>query len=310
MAGRPSAEARVAEFLAARYGGRAGPPQPLAAGEWSRAFAFTLDGRGAVARFGAHGEDFAKDRAMAAHRSPDLPIPQVWEVGETPWGESYAVSERAEGVVLDGLDGAGLRRVLPRLLAALRAMGRIAVPAGAGFGGWGPGGTAPSRHWRQALWDAADDRRLPGWRAALAGSPTGAGPHDAALGRLRALGADLPDVRQVVHCDLLHDNVLVRGAEVTAVLDWGNSLYGDALYDAAWLLYWWPWYPAWAEIDIGAELRRHWAAEGGLPPDGERRLLCYQLHIGASHMAYSAFTGRWDDLARNAAQTLALLARA
>jgi hypothetical protein len=25
--------------------------------------------------------------------------------------------------------------------------------------------------------------------------------------------------------------------------DWGNALYGDHLYDAAWLLYWWPWMP-------------------------------------------------------------------
>jgi len=22
-----------------------------------------------------------------------------------------------------------------------------------------------------------------------------------------------------------------------------NSLYGDYLYDAAWLIYWWRWYP-------------------------------------------------------------------
>jgi thiamine kinase-like enzyme len=39
----------------------------------------------------------------------------------------------------------------------------------------------------------------------------------------------------LVHSDLLHYNVLVAADRVTAVLDWGSSLYGDFLFDLAWL---------------------------------------------------------------------------
>jgi hypothetical protein len=87
----------------------------------------------------------------------------------------------------------------------------------------------------------------------------------------------------------------------------GNAAYDDWLYDAAWLLYWWPWYPAWRRIDIRAELDRHWKAGGGLPADLGFRLRCYQLHIGLDAMTYNAFTGRFDELARNAEQTMALI---
>lgn len=36
-------------------------------------------------------------------------------------------------------------------------------------------------------------------------------------------------------------------------------------------------------------------------------LLAYQVHIGLDAQTYNAYTGRWDYLARNAAQTLALI---
>ena len=294
-------------FISDHYGHRASPLAVLGKGEWSQAYAFTLDGQDAVARFGLHGEDFAKDQLMSGFRSPRLPIPKVWEVGETPQGY-FAVSERFHGVLLDDLDASRLRLVLPDLLAVLDAVREIDVSDREGYGGWSPNGTGAHRTWREALLKIADDQRLPGWRAALEGSSTGAGPYDSALARLRALAAEIPDVKQVIHGDLLYHNVLVQGAEVRGIFDWGNSMYGDGLYDAAWLIYWWPWYPAWTAIDIRAELDRHWAAGGTAPGDVEHRLRCYQLRIGLDAMSYNAFTGRWDELARNAQQTLALAA--
>jgi hygromycin-B 4-O-kinase len=48
--------------------------------------------------------------------------------------------------------------------------------------------------------------------------------------------------------------VLVRGTRITAIIDWGNALYGDWLYDPAWLISWWPWFPRWQGIDITAAL--------------------------------------------------------
>jgi hygromycin-B 4-O-kinase len=129
--GMPEADAR--RFIADRYGDRASGLALLGADEWSRAYAFTLDGQAAVVRFGGYGGDFAKDQVMARFSSPGLPIPAVTELGRTAHGY-FAVSARAFGMLLDELDEldeAGLRAVLPSLLRALDAIRGIDVAGSA-----------------------------------------------------------------------------------------------------------------------------------------------------------------------------------
>ena len=52
----------VEAFLATRFGSDDETVVHLATGVWSKAFAFRWAGRDYVNRFGAHREDFAKDR--------------------------------------------------------------------------------------------------------------------------------------------------------------------------------------------------------------------------------------------------------
>jgi hygromycin-B 4-O-kinase len=296
------AESEVDDFMAGHFAGRAADVRPLAVGEWSRAFAFVLDGRQAVIRFGDHVSDFRKDQVMAARSSAALPVPAVLEIGSA--GDGYfAVSERARGEPLDDLDRAGMQAVLPRLLAALDAMREMSLPAARGYGMWAPDGTAPAGSWAESLLAVNQETaRVPGWRAALAHSPVGAAPFDRAYARLRQLAQGLPDERHMIHRDLLSRNVFVQGADITAVIDWGNATYGDWLYDAAWLIHWWPRFPQWRDIDIAAELERHWRRQGTPVPDLHRRLEAYLLHIGLDLMSYAAYRRRWDDLSRIAGQ--------
>lgn len=300
-------DAEAGSFIAGHFGARASDVRPLGAGEWSRAYAVVLDGREAVVRFGDHVDDFRKDQAMARHSRATLPVPAVIEIGTA--GDGYfAASERAPGELLDGLDGAAARAALPGLLAALQAVRDIEVSGRAGYGIWAAGGRAPAASWAQALLAISEETpRVPGWRAALAASPVGMRPFDHAYARLRELAQDLPDEAHIIHGDLLNRNVLVDGPRITAVIDWGNALYGDWLYDAAWLIYWWPWFPQWQDIDIAAELEKHWKRHGGLPPALNPRLRAYLLHIGLDAMAYNAYRGRWDDLVRITRQTSELI---
>jgi len=295
------------EFVAQHYGSRASQLELLGAGEWSRAYSFKLDDQESVIRFGNHGEDFAKDQVMSRFSSAELPIPKVLELGDTSSG-FFVVSERAYGAFLDELDGDGMRAVLPCLFRTLDAISAIDIATNEGYGIWSPQQRGEHSTWQTALLDVARDRpRIPGWRAVLESSPTGTERFDEAYEVLSQLVATLPNERQLIHDDLLYRNVLVEGNRINAVIDWGNSMYGDHLYEAALLLYWWPWYPQWSGIDIRAELDRHWAELGGAPPaDLEQRLLAYQIHTGLEHQVYSAFKGYWDDLERNAQQTIVL----
>ena len=135
------------EFLRNRLGSWASDVALAGAGEWSRAFSFEAEGEGEgeefIVRFGAHVEDFEKDRRAFAFRAPALPIPEVAEIGEA-FGGFYAISRRVSGVMLDHLGHDELVRTLPALFRGLDAVRAADISATSGFGLWGADGTVSS----------------------------------------------------------------------------------------------------------------------------------------------------------------------
>jgi hygromycin-B 4-O-kinase len=298
--------ARAEAFLATRFGGDAGDVAPIGRGEWSKAFTFSWAGREYVIRFGAHQEDFLKDRFAARFAGRALPIPRIVELGEA-FGGYYALSERVFGSYIDDVDEGQMRTLLPALLAALDAARLADLSGTTGYGGWGADGIAPFPGWQATLLDVAADRpgdRIPGWRERLVASAVGIKPFEEAYARLVAFAGDLPEERHLIHSDLLHYNVLVEAGRITGVLDWGCAMYGDWLYDLAWFCFWQPWYPAWDGIDFRSEALRHYASIGLNVPHFEERLRCCEIHIGLAGLAYMAYAGNWRDLQDTARHTL------
>jgi hygromycin-B 4-O-kinase len=298
--------ARVEAFLATRFGSDVSDVAHLGVGVWSKAFAFRRAGCDYVIRFGAHQEDFAKDRLAARYACPALPIPHVVELGEA-FGGYYAISERVCGGYIDDVDETQMRALLPSLFAALDVARLADLSGTTGYGAWGADGTAPYPSWRAALLDVANDRpadRTHGWCERLAASSVGIGPFEEAYGHLQALADRVPEERHLIHSDLLHSNVLVEADRVTGVLDWGCGMYGDFLYDLAWLCFWQPWYPAWQRIDFREEATHHYASIGLDVPHFEERFRCCQIHIGLAGQAYMAYAGNWTDLQDTARRTL------
>lgn len=304
----PVSLVEAARFLVNHYGPTVAGVEPVGRGEWSRAYAFRCEGRELDARFGQHVEDFEKDRIAASHGTPDLPIPPVLEIGQA-LGGWYAVSERAHGRFIDDLSGDGMRATLPSLFAALDVARAADLSGTSGYGGWGADGDAPYAGWREALLAVATDwsgARITGWRQRLADSASGIGPFDEAAARLAELVAECPEERHLIHSDLLHWNLLVDGDRISAVVDWGCALYGDFLYDVAWIAFWAPWFPAWDGIDWASEAASHFDRIGLDVPSFDERLRACQIHIGLANLRYSTWKGDWDQVEEVTARTLAI----
>jgi hygromycin-B 4-O-kinase len=297
-------------FIENHFGERASEITRLPGGDWSQAYALTLDGQNVVVRLGVHGEDYRKDQIMAGWSSEELPVPKVIEVGETDYG-FFAVSERAEGEFLDQLDNRRMTTALPSLFSVMDAIRDLDVSNTEGYGMWGSDLKGPQRSWQDALLDKfGEDRpgsRTHGWRAALETSQNGAREFDLALITLERLAEHMPAERHLIHHDLLYHNVLVQDHKINAVLDWGNAMYGDHIYDAAWLLYCQPRYTNWPDIDLYGALLQHWEANGRVPENLEVRLLCYQIHVGLDALSYDAFKGNWEQFGLNRQQTMRLV---
>ena len=93
---------------------------------------------------------------------------------------------------------------------------------------------------------------MSGWRATLAADPELDDLYRRCEQRIGELLDACPERRDLVHSDLLHQNVLVSDdwSRVTAVFSWKCSVRGDFLFDVAWCTFWSAWHPGIAAIDL------------------------------------------------------------
>jgi hygromycin-B 4-O-kinase len=280
----------------------------LRPGAWSTAFGFTSAEDQFVVRFSEHADDFARDAYAGRFASDELPVPTVTHRGEAH-GVHYAVSDRVAGSFIDELDGSGFRATLPSLLRTLNAMRTADVSSSSGYGGWDADGNGVASSWAESLLVSLEDTpgtRGEGWRAKLESSPTGAAPFDRDLPVLERLLADMPNMRSVIHSDLINFNAFAQDNRISGIIDWGCAMYGDFVYELAWFQFWSPWYPQWTGISVADEAHRYFRDLGVDLAGFEERLICYQLHIGLGHEIYNASIEGWDNLAEVTRLTTAL----
>jgi hygromycin-B 4-O-kinase len=262
-------------------------PLTSGGGLWSTTFAFREDGGDYVVRFHERRDDLEKDRLAERWRSPTLRVPHMVEIGDHDSG-GYGIAERVGGGPIDDLDETGMRRILPALFAAMDAMRDADLAGTSGYGLWHGDGTAPHRSWRDALLAQTAPGERSHQRAALERLPIGAREFDLGLARMEELAGLATEERYLVHNDLLYFNVLADEHGLI-FLDWGASIFGDFLYDAALLTFFWPYYATrWGGIEIRAEIERHYRAIGLEVPHFRERLRLCELDIGVGHIYFQA----------------------
>lgn len=115
---------KIADWLATRYDGDVTELASISGGFWSAAYTYRVGEAQLVLRLSDMPDGFAIDAAAMQFTAPDLPIPQVVDVGEA-LGHYYAISRRHDGrfveeVSLEDADAVG--GAMARLLAAWRAV--------------------------------------------------------------------------------------------------------------------------------------------------------------------------------------------
>jgi hygromycin-B 4-O-kinase len=281
-------EEEAHRFLAAHHRGPVDSLERLSGGFWASAFGYSFGGAELVARFGRDRSWFEVDAAAHAFRSPELPVPRVVALGDAFDSLSFAISERAEGMFLeDASDTPSLTKLVRSLLRGLRAAPEVDTDYT--WRDWLLGGLDPAGRNGPLLERIASDERV----APVAKRAEAA---------FRTLLDACPERRDLVHGDLVHKNVLVAPdlSQVKAVFSWKCSARGDALFDAAWLAFWSPWFPGIGALDV-------WALADDGSPDASTRFACYQLQIGLTHLCWYTQIDDAENLVRCAARLDGLL---
>ncbi|CAN5507395.1 N/A [soil metagenome] len=273
-----------------------GEVQTLTGGLFSRAYAFPARGREYVVRINteAHAaESFAKDDyAWRQFASPLLPIPRIAAIGEM--GDlHYAVSERVAGRSLMECSEVERRAALPALLDALEALGEADTSASRGYGDWSGDGNGKFGSWQEYLADVIENHAegyYQDWHRFFHDSFMERDVYETVYKQMLRLSERCPNMRSLIHNDYQFENVLVDHGGITGVIDWANALYGDPLYDVAWLG-WISIHPGWWFDDGVGILRERF----GSAHDFDTRIACYELHIGLDHLRFYARNDRYED---------------
>jgi aminoglycoside phosphotransferase (APT) family kinase protein len=282
---RGDGAAAARRFLERRFGGGVEMGDDLPQGAWSRAYAFRQAGRELVVRFNPDRLAFDVDRLALRFASPALPIPDVFEVGAVD-GDYYAISERCFGDFLEDLAPERVEAAIPSLLATLEALRTADTSGSSGFGPWDENGDGRNRDWSEFL--LAVDAGTPEafrntWRRDLARNELAERTFREGMRELDALAWRCPNRRDLVHSDLLHGNAFVSGARIAGLIDWQCALYGDHLYELAWLTFCAPpWAPGLAAVGLRDRALDHWRAAEVDLTDFDVRLRCYEIRIGVS----------------------------
>jgi hygromycin-B 4-O-kinase len=300
----------IQRVLEERYGEPACGIEPIGSGAWSRAYRFRVAGATHVIRWSQFADNFERDAYAARYASKELPIPPVTARGMAH-GSHFAISPCIEGAFLEDLSPADFALTIPSLLRLLRALRRVDISHTRGYGFWNAHGIAPFPSWHAFVLDDKNDSPgslINGWRAKLERSSLGTTGYDTLREALNRSLRHVPEIRGLVHSDLLNRNVLATPGEITALLDWGSSFYGDPLYDIAWFVFYEPWYPHFGAIELARQLLDDYRAD---PFADQRaiddRLLCCLLDIGINSIAYLAFIEDWAGSEEIAAYTRSFL---
>lgn len=300
--------AAVADWLRSHLGPSAHNVEPLAGGFWSAAFAFQQADESFVVRFNREAEGFETDRAAHAFAAAGLPIPEVIETGKA-LGVYYAISRRHYGRFLEEVDPGDVSRLRMSLGDLLARMRRVPSP---GRVEWYDASSTLS--WHDYLVRGIDHQNgMPsdGRLSMLSSHPDVEMLYEETCARIHELLPACPERRDLVHGDLLHQNVLVseNADEIRALFSWKCSAFGDFMYDVAWCTLWSRWHPGIAATDIfGLTL-----AANDL--DSESRLHiaerhhCYELQIAASHIGWYLWTRNEGELDLLATELRKILSR-
>jgi len=293
--GHRVAESQARDFLAGRYGA-VDELRPLSGGAWCSAYSFSRGGQALVVRFGPGKDWFEADRAAVSFSSPELPVPEVLEVGNAFDG-AYAVSVRHYGTYLEDVRPDQSEVAGPMLASLLGALFRVPknpdLPVR--WHGRPPRSRLSWRGWLCAR--MADDPAQPvhGWRATISADGDLDRLFRAAEARVRDLVEACPERRDLIHGDLLHANVLVTedASRPNAVFSWKLSVRGDFLYDTAWCTFCTIWYPGIAALDLWHLIHQVPSVvdDPGALIDAPLRHHCYELVIGLGALAWNTWVG-------------------
>jgi len=276
---------KVEGFLISKYGPVVSKPQLLKGGEMAQALSFTADGKEYVIRLYKKDYSFEKDNyAYKNFYNSKILIPRILEIGKFDQELFYAISELAKGQTIDTFPQLVKKELLPQILQIHDEIRNTKI-VGNGYGHWEADGNAPFSSWKDFLLTAKDDV-FNNWDTLYSKTFLEQDVIETLSLKITQLAEFAPEERHLIHGDFGGNNMTAESGKITGVLDWGESKYGDFLYDVAWISFWED------EIDYESHFKKHYDEIGLEVKNFNERLTCHKLHLGLGGIGFFALSNQ------------------
>lgn len=219
------------EFLTRYHRSPVGEFVHIREGKHSDAFSYTHKDQKYIARFNRTDEGFLKDQYAFEHLSaPRVVIPRIIATGSYDAGVFFCISEKAEGETVKEQYVKNDFSSLPLQFETVEAIKNIAIESSDNsFGKWTAGGHA-HRKYDEYFYDICNGG-LSDWN--IFGD---VGYFDDEFveylrSQTRKYSSYTAGARELVHGDFGSSNLFVRNGQVSGIIDWAHSFYGDHFWD-------------------------------------------------------------------------------
>lgn len=223
--------AAAKEFLSRHHGETIEEFVHIREGKHSDAFSYVNEDKKYIARFNITDEGFLKDQyAFRNFSTPHIVIPKIIATGTCGEGLFFCISEKVDGeTAKDQYDKNDLSS-LPLQFETVEAIKDIAIDTEeVGFGKWKVG-EHTHRGYAEYFYDICNGG-LSDWNIFSHVSYFEDEFVEYLLSQIQKYSAHSAGVRELVHGDFGSSNLFVNNGQVSGVIDWAHSFYGDHFWD-------------------------------------------------------------------------------
>ncbi len=266
-------------------------------GEISQAFSFQTSKGNFVIRVNKSSRSFYKDKnVFERFGDKGIPIPEIIKIEQIDEVYHFAISKKAEGKHITDLTDEEYKKTLPSLLGIMDIIHGLDIKETKGFGKWNLEEVGVHDTWKEFILAVNEFQNK---ENLFETSFLEKDIWEKIYLKIEKLSEFCPEERFLVHGDYGNNNAVSDGERVTGVFDWADSLYGDYLYDIAWISFWLKKPEKIKEIEGYYEAKNIY--------NFKERLLCYKLRIGLSSLSFYAYSNQKDKYDSIKERTLNLL---
>lgn len=269
----------VLDFLKENFDASITNIEFISGGESSQAFSFHSDKGNFVIRINSNKRSFEKDEyAFNTFASEKIPIPKIVRIGQIDEKYYFAISTLAIGKIINELTEEEYQETFPDLLRVLDEIHAIDISKYSGYGSWDLNRIGKFQSWKDSVLSVNE---YPTKENLFEVSFLERAVWNKIFTHIQELVKFCPEEKWLVHGDYGHNNAISDGRKITGVLDWAESIYGDFIYDIAWLSFW-------NSKEHAKQIDTYYSQKE--ISNFAERLLCYKLCIGLSALSFFAYS--------------------